>query len=84
MKKQNHLSTSELIKREKEKAYISKVYSLTKALAVAVLYDRFDFTEEKAKDFLEDFDFLVEAVGYGEDNLQTIKANIKEYIGVEV
>lgn len=82
--KQKHLTTAELIKREKERAYIGKVYHLTKALAVAVLYDRFGFSEEQAVQFTEDFDVLVESVGYGDDNLETIRKNIKEYIGVDV
>lgn len=83
-KKGKQRTPAELIRQEKEKAYIGKVYSLTKALAVAVLYDRFDFTEEQAQDFLADFDYLVQSVGYGDDNLETIRKNIKEYIGADV
>ena len=82
MKRQR--SPREIIEHERRLAYLKNCYQLTRTLAVAILYDRFEFTEEQARWFLEDFDFLAECVGMGEDDLVKIKENIKAVIGVDL
>lgn len=74
----------QIIESEKRMAILKDCYQLTRTLAIGILYDDFDFSEEDALRFLDSFDFHVKKIGENVDNIEEVKANIKELFGIEI
>ena len=69
-------------KEQKEKDQFTAVGLLT--VAIAVLVDRFGFTEDDAERFSADYMELIGSINDRKDNLQDIAKQLKEIYGIEV